>query len=244
KNVPARLTHTPNRGYRCPSPCRRYSRCITLRPRRLSPYSAHGALMSHPAFFDDAPRIVMHDPLSELLGAARQGIIEYSYGDVVKLAGHSCPTVAGAYLMTRNALKKLYGEAIPERGNIKIAFRDSAQEGVTGVIANVVGFITGATTDTGFKGLAGQYDRRNLMAFDAPIDGEIRFQRMDTGDSVTVDFHAQVVPGKPTLMPTLQAILKGQAPDDQKASFAQDWQERVRRILENADHPELITYSA
>ncbi|MGP1615771.1 MAG: hypothetical protein ACTS5Y_12055, partial [Pollutimonas bauzanensis] len=64
--------------------------------------------MSHPSFFDTAARITMYDPLAELLGAADKGLIEYSYTEVVKLAGHSCPTVAGAYLMTLRALKHLY----------------------------------------------------------------------------------------------------------------------------------------
>src|SRR5690606_29458506 len=115
--------------------------------------SIHGNAMTYPAFFDDAPRITVQDPLAALLGAASGGIIEYSYADAVKLAGHSCPTVAGAYLMTRNALKKLYGDELPERGNIKVQFRDEQTNGVTGVIANVVSLITGATTDNGFKGL-------------------------------------------------------------------------------------------
>ncbi|NYT60194.1 hypothetical protein H0A65_14820 [Alcaligenaceae bacterium] len=199
--------------------------------------------MSYPAFFDLAPKIIMQDPLAALLGAANEGVIEYSYGDIVKLAGHSCPTVAGAYLMTRNALGKLYGDKLPQRGGIKVEFRDGALDGVTGVIANVVGFITGATVDTGFKGLAGKYDRRQLMAFNARIDGEIRFQRLDTQASVTVDFHANIVPAPTTLMPTLQSILKGQASHAEQTTFAQDWQERVRQILENADHPGLITYA-
>ncbi|MDS1139359.1 FmdE family protein [Pusillimonas sp. SM2304] len=200
--------------------------------------------MTYPAFFDQAPKIVMQDPLSALLGAATNGIIEYAYGDIVKLAGHSCPTVAGAYLMTRNALKKLYGDALPQRGGIKVEFRDSALSGVTGVIANVVGFITGATADTGFKGLGGQYDRRNLMFFDAPIAGEIRFQRLDTAASVEVAFHANVVPAPATLMPALHNILSGQADQSQKDSFGQAWQERVRQILEQADHPGIVTYSS
>ncbi|NYT84869.1 FmdE family protein [Pollutimonas harenae] len=199
--------------------------------------------MTSPAFFDQVPTITMQDPLSALLGAATDGIIEYSYGDIVKLAGHSCPTVAGAYLMTRNALKKLYGNAMPQRGNIKVEFRDKAVDGVTGVIANVVSFITGATADTGFKGLAGKHDRRHLMFFDVPIAGEIRFQRLDTGESVTVAFHANVVPAPATLMPALQSILKGQADQKLHAAFAHDWQDRVRQILEHADHPELVTYA-
>ncbi|MCC2595811.1 hypothetical protein LKR43_05605 [Pusillimonas sp. MFBS29] len=199
--------------------------------------------MTYPAFFDLAPKITMQDPLAALLGAADEGILEYSYSDAVKLAGHSCPTVAGAYLMTRNALRKLYGDDLPQRGGIRVEFRDDAIDGVTGVIANVVGFITGATVDTGFKGLAGKYDRRQLMAFNAPIAGEIRFQRLDTRASVTVDFHASAVPPTATLIPALQGILKGQTSLAERARFAQDWQERVRQIFENADHPGLITYA-
>ncbi|HWK71671.1 MAG TPA: FmdE family protein [Burkholderiaceae bacterium] len=199
--------------------------------------------MNHPGFFDTAPTIRLQDPLSRLLGAASEGIIDYSYTDIVKLAGHSCPTVAGAYLMTRRALKQLYGDELPQRGSIKVQFRDDQLNGVTGVIANIVSFITGATADNGFKGLGGQYDRRKLLSFNAPIDGEIQFQRIDTGRSVAVNFHAQVVPGSPEAMPTLKKILEGQASDEQQRIFAQDWQDRVRRILENADHPELVTCS-
>ncbi|SHH40998.1 FmdE family protein [Pollutimonas bauzanensis] len=197
--------------------------------------------MSHPSFFDTAARITMYDPLAELLGAADKGLIEYSYTEVVKLAGHSCPTVAGAYLMTLRALKHLYGDGIAQRGDIKVEFRDDQLDGVTGVIANVVGLITGATVDNGFKGLAGKYDRRNLMSFNAPIEGEIRYQRLDTGAQATVSFNASVVPGSPGLMPALHRVLAGAATEEERGGFARDWQERVGSILENADHPELVT---
>ncbi|MGB3290563.1 MAG: hypothetical protein WBA83_14930 [Burkholderiaceae bacterium] len=199
--------------------------------------------MNHPDFFDTVPTITLQDPLSELLGAASAGIIDYSYTDVVKLAGHSCPTVAGAYLMTRRALKQLYGDELPQRGGIKVQFRDDQANGVTGVIANVASYITGATVDSGFKGLGGRYDRRHLLSFNVPIDGEIRFERVDTGRGVTVSFHAQMVPGSPDTMPALRNILAGQADDEQRRTFALNWQDRVRRILENADHPDLITCS-
>ena len=49
----------------------------------------------------------MHDRLAEFLGAADGGVIEYRYVDAVKLAGHSCPTVAGAYLLTSKVLSGL-----------------------------------------------------------------------------------------------------------------------------------------
>ena len=51
--------------------------------------------MKTPTFFDAVAPIAVTDPLSALLGAAEGGRIEYRYVDAVKLAGHSCPTVAG-----------------------------------------------------------------------------------------------------------------------------------------------------
>ncbi len=66
------------------------------------------------------------------------------FKDVVKLSGHSCPTVAGAYLMTIYSLKKLYENELPVRGEIKVELRDSKSSGITGVLANVASFLTGA----------------------------------------------------------------------------------------------------
>ncbi|WP_442593982.1 hypothetical protein ACSBPU_21225 [Parapusillimonas sp. JC17] len=199
--------------------------------------------MQAPDFFRTAPTIIMHDPLSGLLGAAQKGIIEYTYADVVKLAGHSCPTVAGAYLMTRAALARLYGDELPLRGGIRVDFQDEQTHGVTGVIANVVSFITGATTDNGFKGLAGNYDRRNLLHFGVAIPGAIRYTRLDTGAQTVTEFHSEQVPGAPELMSDLRKILANDATEELKHSFAYNWQDRVRRILENADHPALVTCS-
>ncbi|CAM5786179.1 FmdE family protein [Castellaniella caeni] len=197
--------------------------------------------MAFPAFFKTAPRITLHDPLAQLLGASDDGTIEYGYEDAVRLAGHSCPTVAGAWLMTVKALKALYPDSLPERGNVVVEFADSATNGVTGVIANVVSLVTGSTTDTGFKGLGGQHDRRNLLYFQHPVPGEISFTRRDTGASVAVSYSAQGVPPAPTAMPLLQKIMSGQANDSQKTEFAQLWQDRVRRILEAANQPGLVT---
>ncbi|WP_323012108.1 FmdE family protein [Castellaniella sp.] len=197
--------------------------------------------MSFPEFFTQAPRITLHDPLAQLLGVSDDGQIEYGYEDAVRLAGHSCPTVAGAWLMTVKGLQALYPDSIPERGNVLVEFADSATNGVTGVIANVVSLVTGSTTDTGFKGLAGQHDRRNLLRFNQSLPGEIRFTRRDTGASVAVSYSAQAVPSAPNAMPLLQQILSGQANDTQKQEFGRVWQDRVRRILESADQPGLIT---
>lgn len=198
--------------------------------------------MAHPDFFDSIPSITLRDPLSRILGSAEGGLSEYSYSETVKLTGHSCPTVAGAWLMTTQALKRLYGDEIPIRGEISVSFRNNALEGVTGVIASVVGYITGATTDTGFKGLRGKFDRRGLMHFEQPINGDLRLERLDTGAGVTVSFDASVVPPAPGLMPGLFAALSEDATPEQRAKFAAAWQGRVQQIFENVDRPGLLSY--
>lgn len=113
------------------------------------------------------PPIILRDRLAEFLGAADGGLIEYHYADVVRLAGHSCPTVAGAYLMTSRALKALYGDDMPERGDIRVDFRESQAAGVVGVTASVIGMLTGAAGIGGFKGLAGNFSRRDLLRFES-----------------------------------------------------------------------------
>ena len=89
--------------------------------------------MPYPEFFDAAPRITVRDPLARVLGAAEDGVIEYRYTDAVKLAGHSCPTVASADLMTRAALGALYPNTLPGRGGIRVELRNDRLEGATGV---------------------------------------------------------------------------------------------------------------
>ena len=187
--------------------------------------------MKYPDFFDDVPRIRLHDPLAEFLGAADHGMIEYSYLDVVKLAGHSCPTVASAYWMTRLALTALYGSQTPERGAIRVDFRESSLNGVTGVIANVVSMLTGATHDTGFKGLAGRFDRRQLMFFDSAVPLEIRFTRTDTGDKVDVAANLQAVASDPDVPTLMRRCLSEASSAEELRRFAALWQDRVRRIL-------------
>lgn len=87
------------------------------------------AAMHTPAFFDAVPAIVVADPLAEMLGAAEGGLIEYRYVDAVKVAGHSCPTVAGAWLMTPAALARVYPGETPRRGEIRVELRQAIDEG-------------------------------------------------------------------------------------------------------------------
>lgn len=135
--------------------------------------------MQYPAFFDDIPRLTVYDPLAGFLGSTLGGIIDYSYVDVVKLTGHSCPTVASAYWMTYLAIRCLYGSELPCRGGLRVEFSEPRTEGVTGVMANVVQMLTGAAGDDGFKGLSGIFYRNGLMNFEVGGTRKIRFQLRD-----------------------------------------------------------------
>lgn len=192
----------------------------------------------YPSFYAEAPIIRLRDPLAEFLGAAQGGVFEYNYLDAVKLAGHSCPTVAAAYCLTRRALLSLYGEDMPVRGNLRVSFSDDASNGVTGVIANVVSLLTGAAGEGGFKGLAGRFSRRNLLEFGAGYPMEIRFSRLDNGSAVDAAADLSTVPAAPEMGALLQRCLGGVADATQQQAFGQLWQERVRRILiDHADDP-------
>ena len=192
--------------------------------------------MAFPEFFARVPAITLRDPLAELLGAAEGGLIEYRFADVVKLTGHSCPTVAGAWLMTVRALRALYGDEIPERGNIAVALRESLDGGVAGVIGSVAGLLTGAAGAGGFKGLGGRHSRRNLLLFGVAGIGSVTFMRLDTDAAVDCTLRLEMVPADPRLGKLLGAVLNGTANPDDARQFGSLWQERVARIL--IDHGE------
>ncbi|WP_206732440.1 hypothetical protein [Janthinobacterium sp. 17J80-10] len=201
--------------------------------------------MNYPAFFDQAPAITVRDRLAGFLGACNDGLLTYRYIDAVRLAGHSCPTVAGAYLLTRRALDLLYPEQIPERGNLQVRFAASQDDGVTGVIASVVGLVTGAAGPGGFKGIGHSFRRQNLMYFTCALEGEVRFDRVDSGESVVLGMHMSRVPADPRTTGLLRKILEGQATPQEGRDFAALWQDRVRRILiDHANDQELISVAA
>lgn len=197
--------------------------------------------MAFPAFFDKVRTIKVYDPLAEFLGAAEQGVIEYSYADAVKTAGHSCPTVASAFMMTAKALDVLYPDSLPERGAVQVSFKQDKTDGVIGVIANVISLITGVTQDSGFKGIGGRFDRRHLLFFNAQLNGEIQFRRLDNDAAVNVSSRLEGVPAEPRMRDLLGLCVSGEASAQDAQEFGRLWQERVRKILlEYADDPDKI----
>jgi len=198
--------------------------------------------MSYPAFYDQAPRITMHDPLAALLGAADDGLMEYHYIDAVRLAGHSCPTVAGAYLMARAAMRALYPDQPAERGGVGVRMPAAEDEGVTGVTAQVLTMITGAAASNGFHGIGGRFVRQSLLSY-AAVRGAsaVQFHRRDNGEAVSVELDLSRVPPSPQLRELMGAALDPAATAAQRSAFGHAWQDRVRRLLlDHADDPQTV----
>ena len=202
--------------------------------------------MGFPSFFSEVMPIAVHDRLAEFLGAADGGIIEYRYADAVKLAGHSCPTVAGAWLLTSRVLTVLYPDELPERGEIQVDFSAAQDTGVAGVMAAVIGLITGAAGSGGFAGIAGHFARRHLLGFEEPdLAGDICFTRRDNGKRIAASLHLEQIVPDPRTGPLLQRLLAGERDPAVAELFAALWQNRVRQILiEHFDDPTLVSLVA
>lgn len=191
--------------------------------------------MKYPNFFEEIEKIKLKDDLSQFLGTFEEGIVEFSYLDIVKTAGHSCPTIAGAYLMTQVALKELYKNEIPKRGDIFVSFKEDSKEGTTGVIVNVITQITGATESLGFKGINGNFQRFALMKFNDNINSNVKFQRLDTKRSIEIKYNPNIVPQNTKIPELMQKIQKNSASIEEKKEFGILWQQRVHEIFNNKD---------
>jgi len=191
--------------------------------------------MNYPTFFDEIENIILKDELSDFLGTFEGGIVEFSYLDIVKSAGHSCPTVSGAYLMVMEGLKALYKDEIPKRGEIFVSFSEDCADGVAGVIANVFTQITGATEQFGFKGIGGNFVRHDLMKFNDTISSSVKLQRLDTGKSIEVTYNPSLINTNSLQSQLMEKILKKTATQDDKILFGKIWQEKVEQIFKNKD---------
>lgn len=200
-----------------------------------------------PEFFRQAPELVVRDPLAAFLGAARNGVMTYRYADAVRLAGHSCPTVAAAYLMTVKGLQALYGTEMPERGGVEVTVAGSRDAGTAGVTASVATLLTGAAPETGFGGIgpAHRFARRDLLSFGNPPAAKLLLRRRDNGMSVRVAANEQAVPFAPEMQTLLPKAVSGAATDAELAEFARLWQNRVYAMLvEHRDDDGFIRVSA
>ena len=147
--------------------------------------------------------------------------------------------VSGAYMMCKIALKKLYGSKTPIRGEIKVKLKGSEELNVNGPISQVISFITGASTDTGFKGLSGKFSRYKLLSFlpnEEPPNGvtaEVEFERVDSGKKVLISYRPNLVKKDPVMGKLMELVLKDKATDEEKIMFGNLWQSGVKTLLLN-----------
>jgi len=203
---------------------------------------AEGQTKFRKEFFNNVEPIKVKDPLAVVLGAMdKTEVFTFTYADAIKFAGHSCPVVAGAYKSTQLALKKLYGDEYPVRGNIKVTVKGDVDQKVNGPISQIVTMITGAAPESGFKGLgpAGKYGRYNLMTFDGEqitnkkVTCVITFRRIDTAQTVEVTYLAAKAPMNEHTKKLMPLIISGKASDKERGDFGDLMQERVKTILLN-----------
>ncbi|MDP2939450.1 MAG: hypothetical protein Q8O13_05190 [Candidatus Omnitrophota bacterium] len=185
-------------------------------------------------FYDDVEPIKLKEPLAVFLGAIDEAEeFVFTYSDAVKLAGHSCPAVSGAYKITQKALKVLYGNEIPIRGEISVKILGSVEHGANGPISQVISLITGAAPETGFAGLGERFERKDKLVFDEKNEepNAFVFTRDDNKKSVKVTYYPERIPQKEELSRLFTKCVVGTADRQQKEKFIQMWQERVRIVL-------------
>lgn len=179
--------------------------------------------------------IRIRDPVAEALDVLDPGdpfVIEYR--DVVKEAGHSCPTASGAFRMTQLGLEALYPTDDPVRSEVKVTMGGAKSDPTYGVLSRIVSYITGAAEEDGFGGLMGEYGgRKDLLSFgDLEGDGPIvAFERTDTGDAVTVTYHVGDIPEAGPAIQHLEKLIEGTATAEERSAFAEAWHGRVQTVL-------------
>lgn len=184
--------------------------------------------------------IVVREPLAAFLGAlASEETISYTFADVVKLAGHACPTTAAAFVACRAGLATLYPGATPVRGEVTVIVDGGAFDGSLGVTALVFQLLTGAAPATGFKGLGGRFRRKDLLAFDPAAAGpegiSLRLARTDTGRAVRLRIRPRSISFPTDKAARMGALMEralwDAASEAEADEFRALWMEKVRGML-------------
>ena len=179
--------------------------------------------------------IVVRDPFLEFLGLVGPlQPIAVTFEELVKAAGHLCPTVAGAYLILRHGLTALYGSEPAVRGEVRGTAYGGPQDFGYGPIAQLVNLVIGAAPETGFAGLGpGRFARRNLFVF-KPEDlrrNEFDFERLDTDRAVHLIYDPSSIPAPAGLHAAIGPALAAAAAPEDLSRFRTLWLRRVQDIL-------------
>ena len=106
----------------------------------------------------------------------------------------------------------------PKRGEINAYLKDDISEGVTGVISNVIAQVIGSTCKSGFHGLAGKYDRRGLMHFNADITSSMRLVDR-SGKVVDIEYDPNGLAPSSKMSPLMQKVISGNAIKEEEKEF-------------------------
>lgn len=189
-------------------------------------------------FFKEVEPIRLREPLAQTLGAFKDEdtVLEYTFIETVKMAGHVCPTVSAAYLGCKKALEALYPDEIPVRGNISVTVYGEPDDGVYGVMAQVFSFITGACPSTGFKGLGYKFKRKDLLSFiSEKIDPQAMCFEFKRQEKVLLKIYPKRMPSlgdkEQRMGKLLEKVIWEAAKDDELREFQNLWIEKVKRII-------------
>lgn len=180
--------------------------------------------MIEPGFFA-SQTLKVHEPFAEFLGGNSEEVsFEISLLDVVRFSGHACPSMVGAFLISREAVQQLYPDTgVLVRGDVCVEVPGGQSDGATGPMANVFSFVFGAWEETGFGGLGpeGRFARRNLLRFASSQvpKGAFRFHRRSTGKCVDIYYQPSHIQPQST----------------QGQPFQVQWRERISRILKEPE---------
>lgn len=195
-------------------------------------------------YIDTVPPIIMKEPLLELLGQTEQPI-PYTFKETVKISGHACGAVSGAWIITRKALEALYPSTLPVRGQIKVTMPGAEDEWLIGVFGQVIANITGAAPKTGFPGaeLGSAFNRRNLMVYakgsvgTPPTKMLWIFERTDTKAKVAIRYNLSMIqpPATPKYKELGAKAARGLADAQELKNWQAYWNARVKFVFDNAD---------
>jgi formylmethanofuran dehydrogenase subunit E len=91
-----------------------------------------------PDFYGQAGYIQIKEAEDVMVGSiAQNDALQIGLNDVAQYMGHVCPGIASGFMLTKIALKELFGNETPERGNIRIAA--NAANDLVNVAVYVVG---------------------------------------------------------------------------------------------------------
>ncbi|MDG5813947.1 hypothetical protein QA601_02570 [Chitinispirillales bacterium ANBcel5] len=208
----------------------------------------HTTTSEYRDFFAAVEPIRMRDPLATLFGAFKgeNDIIEYSFTDVIKAAGHACPTISMTYVACKYVVKALFPDGIGQRGDMSVIVHGEKDDGSYGVMAQVFSLITGACPETGFKGMGGLHRRNNLLRYGKQMDKDhVQFtvRRNDTKAQCMVSLNPQALPSHAPdkarrladlLTPNIWEI----AGANERTEFKNLWMEQIQKIVsEEKDRP-------